>query len=234
VGPFRLRGREPDPVAGGGAGGGGPARVARPRHRPPGRARPTGPSGRRAGWGLAKPPPASVAGMAEGSGAPSHELRGSWAPAQGGRPGDPGQTAPRCRQPTWLRRLQAVRGVAGFPRKGELCPPSTTPPSVSVFSARTVRTMAQGIRGLTDLTHARLPGVAPDASVQPPPLRESTPALPEARPSHRAHPVRLQAHDRIRAPRATRPGGSGRRRSPACAPTSPLQHGPAAAVGLVR
>ena len=55
-------------------------------------------AGAQAGWGLEKPLPALVADMAEGERAPSHELRGSWALVQGGRPGDPGQKFPRYRQ----------------------------------------------------------------------------------------------------------------------------------------
>ena len=55
-------------------------------------------AGAQAGWGLEKPLPALVADMAEGERAPSHELRGSWALTQGGRPGDPGQKFPRYRQ----------------------------------------------------------------------------------------------------------------------------------------
>ena len=87
-------------------------------------------AGAQAGWGLEKPLPALVADMAEGERAPSHELRGSWALTQGGRPGDPGQRDFRdIGNQTWLRRLHAAKSAAGFPRKGKLCSPSTAPPS---------------------------------------------------------------------------------------------------------
>jgi hypothetical protein len=54
--------------------------------------------------------------MAEGSRVPSYELRGFRAPARGGRPDDPGQTVPRYRQSTWLRRLQPSKRQGFFGR----------------------------------------------------------------------------------------------------------------------
>ena len=76
------------------------------------------------GWGLGKPPPASVAGMAEGARAPSHELRGSWAlPKAANR-----VTLARQFRDTGNRRdaagsMPSAPSVARVPSKGELCPP---------------------------------------------------------------------------------------------------------------
>ena len=82
-------------------------------------------AGARAGWGLEKPLPALVADMAEGGRAPSHELRGSWASAQGGRPGDPGHKFPRYRQSDVAPPVPCRQICCRVSSEGELCSPST-------------------------------------------------------------------------------------------------------------